>query len=88
MTTSINEEKNTSREIDNSEVNDFRMNDGTFDDENSQRTATGPSNENATFVDTTESIDVILKDAFAPICDEAPSSNLIEKLQNLLNRRL
>lgn len=87
MPTSINEEKNTSREIDNTEVNDFRMNEGVLEDQNSQDMAEDQSNEFATVDDATESIDVIVKDAFAQICDEASPSRLIEKLQSLLTRR-
>lgn len=88
MPISTNEEKNTSREIDNSEVNNFRMNEGTFDDQTSQSTAGETSTECSVIDDATESIDVIVKDAFARVCDEASPSSLIEKLQKLVIRRL
>lgn len=88
MTTSINEEKNTSREIDTTEVNDFTMVEETLDGQNSQ-TCTDSSLQESGMIDhATESIDVIVKDAFIQVCDELSPTSLVEKLQRLLSKRL
>lgn len=84
MSWSINEEKNTSREIDQSEVNNFAMNNEHEEDRKYSSSAEISDEENAGVFAATESIDVMVQDAFSHVHNEISSNRLLEKIQQLL----